>query len=92
MYVVSPFPNFLFALDLARGGQVRWKFDTGKPIRAQPKVIAGDIYVTDFANRQVWLVKPSGEKRVVDTGLEFANGLMLTPGALMSMTRYEMPR
>jgi enterochelin esterase-like enzyme/sugar lactone lactonase YvrE len=39
----------------------------------------GDIYVTDFANRQVWLVKPSGEKRVVDTGLLKPNGVTLSP-------------
>jgi sugar lactone lactonase YvrE len=39
----------------------------------------GDLYVTDFANRQVWLVKPSGEKRVVDTGLLKPNGVTLSP-------------
>src|SRR3954470_10770836 len=27
MYVVSPFPNRLFALDLARGGALKWTFD-----------------------------------------------------------------
>jgi enterochelin esterase-like enzyme/sugar lactone lactonase YvrE len=39
----------------------------------------GDIYVTDFANRQVWLVKPTGDKRVVDTGLGKPNGVTLSP-------------
>ena len=39
----------------------------------------GDIYVSDFANRSVWLVKPSGEKKVVDTGLLKPNGLTLSP-------------
>jgi lanthanide-dependent methanol dehydrogenase len=45
MYVVSPFPNFLFALDLARGGQVRWKFDP----RADP--FAQDKACCDIVNR-----------------------------------------
>ena len=45
----------------------------------------GNIYVSDPPNRQVWLVKPNGEKRVVDTnvkngeGLSFPNGVRLTP-------------
>src|SRR2546421_295933 len=29
MYVVSPFPHRLFALDLARGGALKWTFDPG---------------------------------------------------------------
>lgn len=43
----------------------------------------GNIYVTDPPNRQVWLITPKGEKRVVDTndkaGLAFPNGVRLTP-------------
>ena len=27
MFVVTPFPNILYALDLARGGAVKWKFE-----------------------------------------------------------------
>src|SRR3954470_15272116 len=27
MYVISPFPNYLYALDLAKGGQLKWKYD-----------------------------------------------------------------
>src|SRR6185295_6507646 len=38
----------------------------------------GNIYVTDPNHKQVWLIKPGGEKRVVDTnekgGLQFPNG------------------
>lgn len=37
------------------------------------------IYVTDPADKKVWLVKLTGEKKVVDTGLGFANGLTVTP-------------
>jgi sugar lactone lactonase YvrE len=39
----------------------------------------GNIYVTDFPNKQVWLVTPAGEKRVVDTGLLKPNGITLSP-------------
>jgi gluconolactonase len=55
-------------------------------IRGNDLVVAsnGNIYVTepnvpapDQSN--VWLVKPNGEKRVVDTGLRFANGVTLSP-------------
>ncbi|MFM8471827.1 MAG: SMP-30/gluconolactonase/LRE family protein [Limisphaerales bacterium] len=39
----------------------------------------GNLYVTDPPNKQVWLIKPGGEKRVVDKGLAFPNGVRLTP-------------
>ena len=43
----------------------------------------GGIYVTDpFGtpnNSKVWYVSPKGEKKVVDTGLKFANGVTLSP-------------
>ncbi len=39
----------------------------------------GGIYFTDPANKQVWYIPPGGEKRVVDRGLGFPNGLILTP-------------
>jgi gluconolactonase len=39
----------------------------------------GDIYVTDPGNKQVWLLKPGGEKRIVDKGINFPNGIRLTP-------------
>jgi gluconolactonase len=55
-------------------------------IRGNDLVVAsnGNIYVTepnvpapDQSN--VWLVKPGGEKKVVDTGLRFSNGVTLSP-------------
>jgi gluconolactonase len=43
----------------------------------------GNIYVTNPAGgnegSKVWLIKPNGEKKVVDTGLTFANGVTLSP-------------
>ena len=45
----------------------------------------GNIYVTnppadnENAPSKVWLIKPNGEKSVVDTGLKYANGVTLSP-------------
>ncbi len=45
----------------------------------------GNIYITDptpsatNGPSKVWLVKPSGEKSIVDTGLKYANGIALSP-------------
>jgi sugar lactone lactonase YvrE/enterochelin esterase-like enzyme len=39
----------------------------------------GNLYVTDPGNKQVWFVSKNGEKRVVDKGIEFPNGVLLTP-------------
>ena len=44
----------------------------------------GTIYVTHPAwegkgPSQVWCISPKGDKRVVDTGLKFANGITLSP-------------
>jgi len=45
----------------------------------------GDIYVTNPPNSKtndpsrVWLIRPDGNKQVVDTGLRFANGVTLSP-------------
>lgn len=44
----------------------------------------GSIYVTEpgwdgTSPSKVWLIKPGGQKQVVDTGLVFANGITLSP-------------
>ena len=45
----------------------------------------GNIYVTnppadsENAPSKVWLIKPSGEKTIVDTGLKYSNGVTLSP-------------
>ena len=57
-------------------------------IRGNDLVVAhnGNCYVTDpntsgvnTNTSKVWLIKPTGEKKVVDTGLRFANGITLSP-------------
>jgi sugar lactone lactonase YvrE len=39
----------------------------------------GHVYVTDHKNQQVWHVAPDGKKEVADKGLNFPNGIALTP-------------
>jgi gluconolactonase len=44
----------------------------------------GSIYVTEpgwdgKSPSKVWLIRPGGEKQVVDTGLKFSNGITLSP-------------
>ncbi|MBO0727141.1 MAG: SMP-30/gluconolactonase/LRE family protein [Blastocatellia bacterium] len=44
----------------------------------------GNIYVTEpnvpeIDKSNVWLIKPNGEKKVIDTGLRYANGITLSP-------------
>lgn len=44
---------------------------------------SGNLYITDPPHKQVWLITPNGEKRVVDTNgkdeIAFPNGIRLTP-------------
>lgn len=40
---------------------------------------AGAIYFTDPVNHQIWYVAPGGEKRVVNKGMQYPNGLVLSP-------------
>ena len=40
---------------------------------------SGALYFTDPEHHQVWYVSPQGEKRVVDTGLGYPNGIRLWP-------------
>ncbi|MGZ8413197.1 MAG: methanol/ethanol family PQQ-dependent dehydrogenase [Gemmatirosa sp.] len=43
MYVVTPFPNHLYAIDLAQpGGALKWRYDP-KPARAAPGVACCDV-------------------------------------------------
>lgn len=57
-----------------------------KGLRGHDIVVAnnGNIYVTEPGSggtglSKIWLIKPNGEKRVVDTGLHFASGITLSP-------------
>ncbi len=54
-------------------------------LRGNDLVVAnnGNIYVTDPKGYEpqsnIWLIKPNGEKKTVDTGLRFSNGITLSP-------------
>jgi gluconolactonase len=39
----------------------------------------GHVYVTDHVKRKIWLIPEAGQKKEVDTGLNFPNGLCFTP-------------
>ncbi len=39
----------------------------------------GNVYATDPNNKKVWLVTSKRDKRVVDTGISFPNGVVLSP-------------
>ncbi len=39
----------------------------------------GELYVTDPGSKQVWFISEIGEKKVVDQGLSFPNGVLLSP-------------
>jgi gluconolactonase len=49
----------------------------------------GNAYVTNPLNdnsgalSNIWLIKPNGEKRIVDTGVRFANGITLSPDQML---------
>ncbi|MDB5296947.1 MAG: pqq-dependent dehydrogenase, methanol/ethanol family, partial [Phycisphaerales bacterium] len=45
MYVVTPYPNILYALDLARAGQVKWKYEP------KPAAAAQGVACCDLVNR-----------------------------------------
>jgi sugar lactone lactonase YvrE/enterochelin esterase-like enzyme len=45
----------------------------------------GDVYFTDPSHKRVWLVDGKGGKRVVHEGLEFANGVVLSPDQSLLM-------
>jgi gluconolactonase len=65
---------------------VAWETDGREIILAEgiePNDLAvsytGNVYVTDPAHKQVWLVTPKGDPRVVDAGIARPNGVVLSP-------------
>lgn len=39
----------------------------------------GGIYVTESGKKQLWYIAPNGQKKLVDKGIEFPNGIGFTP-------------
>jgi sugar lactone lactonase YvrE/enterochelin esterase-like enzyme len=45
----------------------------------------GEVYFTDPADKRVWFIDAKGSKRVVHEGIEFANGVVLSPDQSLLM-------
>jgi outer membrane protein assembly factor BamB len=71
MLYVGNEQGVLHAID--RDGKVRWKFETGKPIRAQPRVINGHVYFASDSGFLYKLDRKSGVEKWrarIDNGSE----------------------
>ncbi|MDQ3256166.1 MAG: SMP-30/gluconolactonase/LRE family protein [Acidobacteriota bacterium] len=80
LYAAVPGEQKILAWDAEGKAAVIAEGFRGNDIVAAPN---GNLYVTNPDNgtdpSRVWLIKPNGEKTVVDTGLRFANGITLSP-------------
>lgn len=81
LYAVSHGKNGIVAYDAAGNSTTITTGISGNDI-----VVAnnGNMYVTSPASKPgeantVWLVRPTGKKQIVDTGLKFPNGVTLSP-------------
>ena len=84
LYVVASGEQKIVAYDIEKPGSPPTVIAEG--IRGNDIVVArnGNIYVTEpnvpaADQSNVWLIKPNGEKKVVDAGLRYANGIALSP-------------
>jgi glucose dehydrogenase len=74
MYIVTPYPNYLYALDLTRtGGPVKWKFEP-KPVSASQGVACCDVVNRGvaYSNGRIFMNTLDGNTIAVDanTGKE----------------------
>src|SRR6266508_3952328 len=84
LYVVASGEKKIVAYDVEKSGSPPAVIAEG--ISGNDIVVArnGNIYVTEpntpaADQSNVWLIKPNGEKKVVDTGLRYSNGVTLSP-------------
>ena len=81
LYSVLVGESKIVAVDTATGKST----DIASGFKGNDIVVAnnGNIYATNpgagTEPSKVWLIKPNGEKQVVDTGLTFTNGVTLSP-------------
>jgi sugar lactone lactonase YvrE/enterochelin esterase-like enzyme len=79
LYVCAPRTNQIVTFDLADPTK-KTVIASGMPsVNDLVVTHKGAVYATDYKNKQVFYIPPGGEKKVVDTGLQFPNGLILTP-------------
>jgi glucose dehydrogenase len=73
MYVITPFPNILYALDLSKGGAQKWKYEPN-PESASQGVACCDVVNrgATYANGRVFINTLDGQTCAVDaaTGKE----------------------
>lgn len=69
MYIVTPFPNYLYALDLAKGGALKWVFRP-KPVPAAQGVACCDVVNrgASYANGRIYFNTLDGYTVAVDAG------------------------
>ncbi len=84
LYSVASGDQKIVAYDIGKSGSQPTVIAEG--VRGNDIVVArnGNIYVTEpntpaADQSNVWLIKPNGEKKVVDAGLRYANGVTLSP-------------
>jgi sugar lactone lactonase YvrE/enterochelin esterase-like enzyme len=79
LYVCQPRTNQIVTFDLADPTK-KTVIASGMPsVNDLVVTHKGAVYATDYKNKQVFYIPPGGEKKVVDTGLQFPNGIILTP-------------
>jgi gluconolactonase len=81
LYSVAGADRKIIAYDAKGQGQVIAEGFQGNDLVVRQD---GKVYVTEpgwdgTSPSKVWLILPGGEKRVVDTGLKFSNGITLSP-------------
>lgn len=62
MYIVTPFPNVLYALDLTKNGAVKWKYEP------KPEPFAQGVACCDVVNRGAAGLRRSMRRRVRSHG------------------------
>jgi len=79
LYAAAGMDGIIFAYDAAGKSAV---IARGLPCNDLVVANNGNVYATNPGAGEpskVWLIKPNGEKQVVDTGLGYANGIALSP-------------
>jgi lanthanide-dependent methanol dehydrogenase len=69
MYLVTPFPNYLYALDLAKGGALKWVFKP-KPLAAAQGVACCDVVNRGavYSKGRIFFNTLDGQTIAVDAG------------------------
>lgn len=89
MYIATPFPNILYALDLANDGQMKWKYEPNPKLAAQGQACCD--YVSRgaaYADGRVFINTLDGRTVAVDaqTGKEVWSATMCNLGVGETMT------